>query len=151
MLHQSHAVEERRNARQLFGVPTIAELKGVIERSDVVQWHRRMFDEDYSFLKGRAADNLFKIKGPVVKAYVWLLMRQEELARSTRGGRAVKVTDRLPAASRGPPFGPTDKREHRHRMWGPRSRVAPEIPGPPLPHSGLKRALRPEWSNAGWY
>ena len=63
----------------------IAELKGVIERSDVVDWHRRLFDEDYTFMKDRVVDNLYKIKGPAVKAYVWLLMRQEELARNTKG------------------------------------------------------------------
>lgn len=63
----------------------IAELAGVIQRSELVEWHRRMFDDDHVFLKDRAADNLYKIKGPAVKAYVWLLMRQEELARSTRG------------------------------------------------------------------
>ena len=50
----------------------IAELAGVIQRSELVDWHRRMFDEDYAFLKDRAADNLFKIKSPAVKAYVWL-------------------------------------------------------------------------------
>jgi hypothetical protein len=65
----------------------IEELSGIIKRSEVVEWHRRMFDEDYVFLKDRAADNLYRIKGPAVKAYVWLLMRQEELARSTRGPR----------------------------------------------------------------
>ena len=44
-----------------------------------------MFDEDYTFMKDRVVDNLFKIKGPAVKAYVWLLMRQEELAKNTKG------------------------------------------------------------------
>jgi Mn-dependent DtxR family transcriptional regulator len=32
-------------------------------------------------------DNLYKINGPGVKGYVWLLIRQEELARSTIGPR----------------------------------------------------------------
>ena len=44
-----------------------------------------MFDDDYVFLKDRAADNLYKIKGPAVKAYLWLLIRQEELAKNTIG------------------------------------------------------------------
>jgi hypothetical protein len=63
----------------------MAELKGVIERSDVVEWHRRLFDDDYMFMKDRVVDNLFKIKGPAVKAHIWLLMRQEELAKNTKG------------------------------------------------------------------
>lgn len=70
----------------------IAELAGIIQGSELVEWHRRMFDDDYAFLKDRAADNLYKIKGPAVKAYVWLLIRQEELARSTRGPK-LEVSD----------------------------------------------------------
>jgi len=70
----------------------IAELAGVIQGSELVEWHRRMFDGHYAFLKDRAADNLYKIKGPAVKAYVWLLIRQEELARSTRGPK-LEVSD----------------------------------------------------------
>ncbi len=70
----------------------IAELAGTIQGSELVEWHRRMFDDDYAFLKDRAADNLYKIKGPAVKAYVWLLIRREELARSTRGPK-LEVSD----------------------------------------------------------
>jgi hypothetical protein len=73
------------NVRTQHVSALIAELAGVIQGSELVEWHRRMFDDDHVFLKDRAADNLYKIKRPAVKAYVWLLMRQEELARSTRG------------------------------------------------------------------
>ncbi|MFH0825203.1 MAG: hypothetical protein V2B18_20825 [Pseudomonadota bacterium] len=78
------SVRSRSSARAHVAA-LIAELTGVIQRSEQVEWHRRMFDEEHVFLKDRAADNLHNIKGPAVKAYVWLLMRQEELARSTRG------------------------------------------------------------------
>jgi hypothetical protein len=81
-----------KNVRTQHVTALIGELAGVIQRSDVVEWHRRMFDEDYTFLKDRAADNLFKIRSPAVKAYVWLLMRQEELAKSTRGPK-LEVSD----------------------------------------------------------
>ena len=70
----------------------IEEMSGIINRSDVVEWHRRMFDDDYAFIKDRVVDNLYKIKGPAAKAYLWLLMRQEELARSTRGPK-LSVSD----------------------------------------------------------
>jgi len=63
----------------------VADLARIIQRSELVEWHRRMFDDNYTFLKDRAADNLYKIKSPAVKAYVWLLIRQEELARNTKG------------------------------------------------------------------
>jgi hypothetical protein len=82
-----------KNVRTQHVTALIAELAGVIQRSELVEWHRRMFHDDYAFLKDRAADNLFKIKGPAVKAYVWLLMRQEELARSTRGPK-LEVSDK---------------------------------------------------------
>ncbi len=45
---------------------------------------RRRFDEDYAFMKDRVVDNLFKIKGPAVKAHVWVIIRQEELARNPK-------------------------------------------------------------------
>ena len=82
----------------------ITELVGVIQSPAVVEWHRRMFDEDYAFLKDRAADNLFKIESPAVKAYVWLLIRQEELERSTRGPK-LEVADSDLAKPLGVPSG----------------------------------------------
>ncbi|MFC1833793.1 hypothetical protein ACFL2Q_03540 [Thermodesulfobacteriota bacterium] len=85
-------LDRYRNIRNQHVTALIEELSGIIKKSEVVEWHRRMFDEDHVFLKDRAADNLYKIKGPAVKAYVWLLMRQEELARSTRGPK-MSVSD----------------------------------------------------------
>ena len=41
--------------------------------------------EGFSCLKHLAADNLHKIRGSALKAYLWLLIRQEELARNTKG------------------------------------------------------------------
>lgn len=88
----------------------IEELSGIIKRSEVVEWHRRLFDEDYAFMKDRVVDNLYKIKGPAAKAYLWLLMRQEELARSTKGqplsvsdselGKAIGVSKRTACSYR---------------------------------------------------
>jgi len=74
-----------KNVRIQHVTALIAELAGVIQSSELVEWRRPLFDADYAFLKEREADNLFKIKSPTFKAYVWLLIRQEELARSTRG------------------------------------------------------------------
>jgi hypothetical protein len=74
-----------KNVRTQHVKALIADLAGVIQGSNLVEWHRRMFDEDFAFLKDRAVDNLHKIKGPAVKSYVWLLIRQEELARNTKG------------------------------------------------------------------
>ncbi len=85
-------LDRYRNVRAQHVPALITELAGVIQRSEMIEWHRRMFDDDHVFLRDRAADNLFKIKGPAVKAYVWLLMRQEELARSTRGPN-LRVSD----------------------------------------------------------
>jgi len=78
-------LDRYKNVRTQHVNTLISELAGLIQRSELVEWHRRMFEQDYAFLKDRAADNLYKIKSPAVKAYVWLLIRQEELARSTRG------------------------------------------------------------------
>jgi hypothetical protein len=67
----------------------VKELSGrlhtLIMGSPLVEWHRRLFDEASAFLSDKAAANLYKISGPAAKAYIWLLIRQEELARDTRG------------------------------------------------------------------
>lgn len=62
----------------------IRKLRDLIRYSPEVEWHGRMFDDEYAFIWKGAAENLHKINGPAVKAYVWLLIRQEELARKTR-------------------------------------------------------------------
>ncbi|MFC1833868.1 hypothetical protein ACFL2Q_03925 [Thermodesulfobacteriota bacterium] len=63
----------------------IRRLHSLIKGSPWVEWHRRQFDDEHAFMADKAADNLYKINGPAVKAYAWLLIRQEESARSTRG------------------------------------------------------------------
>ncbi len=87
------SLDRYKNIRTQHVHALISELAGLIKQSEQVQWHRRMFDDDHVFLKDRAADNLYKIKGPAVKAYVWLLTRQEELARSTKGP-ALEISDK---------------------------------------------------------
>lgn len=67
-------------------------LDSLIRQSPWVEWHGRKFDEDYAFMADKAATNLYKINGPAVKAYIWLLIRQEELARNTRGPK-LSVSD----------------------------------------------------------
>lgn len=63
----------------------IGHLHALVIGSELVEWHRRQFDDNYAFLSDKTADNLYRINGPAVKAYVWLLIRQEEVARNTRG------------------------------------------------------------------
>jgi hypothetical protein len=70
----------------------IGRLDTLIKGSPWEEWHGRKFDESYAFLANKAAANLYRIKNPAVKAYVWLLIRQEELARNTRGPK-LSVTD----------------------------------------------------------
>jgi hypothetical protein len=85
-------LDRYKNIRTQHVHALISELAGIVKQSEQVLWHRRMFDDDHVFLKDRAADNLYKIKSPAVKAYAWLLIRQEELARSTKGP-ALNVSD----------------------------------------------------------
>lgn len=63
----------------------IRELSTLIKRSHFVPWHGRMFDDEFTFLSDKVVDNLYRIKSPAVKAYLWLLVRQEDEARNTRG------------------------------------------------------------------
>ena len=70
----------------------IGRLHALITRSPLVEWHRRQFDEDHAFISDKAAVNLYKVNGPAAKAYVWLLIRQEELSRNTRSPR-LSVSD----------------------------------------------------------
>jgi hypothetical protein len=77
-------MKEYANVRTHQVKELIGRLHGLITRSPLVEWHRRQFDEDHAFISDKAATNLYKINGPAAKAYVWLLTRQEELARNTR-------------------------------------------------------------------
>jgi hypothetical protein len=70
----------------------IAELSNLIRACPLVEWHGRLFDDDHAFLSNQVMDNLVKINSPAVKAYLWLLIRQEELARNTKGPK-LKVSD----------------------------------------------------------
>jgi hypothetical protein len=50
-----------------------------------------MFDEELTFLSQKLIGNLFRIKSAAAKAYLWLLIQQEETARNTKG--RFSVTD----------------------------------------------------------
>ncbi len=56
-----------------------------MERFDMVPWHSVLFEKERVFLSSKVMGNVCRIDGPAVKAYPWLLIRQEELARNTKG------------------------------------------------------------------
>jgi Mn-dependent DtxR family transcriptional regulator len=58
-----------------------------------------MFDEDHAFLSQKLIGNLYRIKSAAAKAYLWLLVVQEERARNTR--QSFEVTDSELAAALG--------------------------------------------------
>jgi hypothetical protein len=62
----------------------IREARELIESSEMAPWHARLFDEHRAFLSRKVIGNLYRINGPAVKAYLWLLIRQEESARNTK-------------------------------------------------------------------
>jgi hypothetical protein len=63
------------------------EARAIIERSEMVPWHSRLFEKERVFLSSKVLGNLYRIDGPAVKAYLWLLKRQEELAKNTKGSK----------------------------------------------------------------
>jgi hypothetical protein len=62
----------------------IREALQLVRGCQLVPWHGRMFDEERAFLSQKLIGNLFRIKSPAAKAYLWLLIVQEERARNTR-------------------------------------------------------------------
>lgn len=88
----SDLLKEYENMRTHQVKELIGRLHGLIKGSPFEEWHGRKFDDDHAFLSDKAADNLYRINSPAAKAYVWLLMRQEELARNTRGPK-LSVSD----------------------------------------------------------
>jgi hypothetical protein len=77
-------IDEYRTMRHQHVSDFISQAKSIIQSSAVLEWHRRMFDEEYCFLSMKVTGNLHKINSPSAKAYLWLLVRQEELARRTK-------------------------------------------------------------------
>jgi hypothetical protein len=71
----------------------------LVRSCQLVPWHGRMFDEEQAFLSQKLIGNLFQIKSPAAKAYLWLLIQQEEAARNTR--QLFEVTDSELAAALG--------------------------------------------------
>ena len=74
-----------RNMRIQHVEPFISELRTLINSCPVVPWHGRMFDDEFAYFSSKLKGNIYRIKGPGVKAYLWLLMHQEEQARNTHG------------------------------------------------------------------
>jgi hypothetical protein len=69
----------------------IREAAQLVRGCALVPWHGRMFDEDHAFLSQKLIGNLYRIKSPAAKGYLWLLIQQEESARNTK--RMFSVTD----------------------------------------------------------
>jgi len=55
----------------------------LIKGSQLVAWHGRLFNAEYAFLSKKVVGNLYRIKSPAAKAYLWLLIQQEETSRNT--------------------------------------------------------------------
>jgi hypothetical protein len=64
--------------------PFVEEAQQLIKSCAVVPWHRRLFEDDYAFMSNKIIENLFRIGGPAIRAYLWLLIHQEEEARHNR-------------------------------------------------------------------
>jgi hypothetical protein len=62
----------------------VQEARALIENSPYVPWHPRLFDKDKTFLSRKVIRNIYLIKSPAIKAYLWLLVKQEETARNTK-------------------------------------------------------------------
>ncbi len=90
----------------------IREAKDLIKASPLVPWHQRLFQEHRTFLSKKAIGNLYRINGPAVKAYLWLLIRQEETARNTRAVFRVSDAD----VARGLSISRTTAKEYRERL-----------------------------------
>jgi hypothetical protein len=89
-----------RSMRRQHVEPFISELRTLLNGCPVVPWHGRMFDDEHAFFSDKLVANIYRIKGPAVKAYLWLLMHQEEKARNTRGP-SMSVSDSELAAGLG--------------------------------------------------
>lgn len=61
----------------------VKEAHALVQGFSMVPWHSRLFNQDIAYFSHKVVGNLYRIKGPAIKAYLWLLIRQEELARQT--------------------------------------------------------------------
>jgi hypothetical protein len=89
----------------------IREAAQLIRGCPLVPWHGRMFEEERAFLSQKLIGNLFRIKSAAAKAYLWLLMVQEERARNTRESSGVTDSELGAALSVSLPTAGTYRRE----------------------------------------
>jgi hypothetical protein len=71
----------------------IREARELIEASPVLPWHQGLFDEHRAYLSRKVIGKLYRINAAAVKAYLWLLIQQEESARNTRAVFRVSDAD----------------------------------------------------------
>jgi len=82
-----------RNMRRQHMEAFLREVRELIRASPLTPWHQRLFDEHRAFFSKKVIGNLYRINSPAVKAYLWLLIRQEETARNTRAQFRVSDAD----------------------------------------------------------
>lgn len=73
-----------RNVRHQHVAALLKEAEDLIKGCSTVEWHGRLFDDDVAYLSRKVVGNIRRINGAAVKAYLWLLIRQEEAARNTK-------------------------------------------------------------------
>ena len=85
-------IHRHREFRHQYLNEFIRECRKLIQGSELVPWHPRLFHDDFAFLSRTIIDNLYLIKRPAIKAYLWLLLHQEEKARNVRDVE-IRVSD----------------------------------------------------------
>jgi hypothetical protein len=79
------------NVRHQHVATLLKEAVDLIWACPMVPWHGRLFHDGLAYLSRKVVGNLHRINDAAVKAYLWLLIRQEEEARNTK--TAFQVSD----------------------------------------------------------
>ncbi len=70
----------------------IGKMLTLLQTSEIVDWYPRKFSSEHAYLSLNLDSSIRTINSPAIKAHLWLLIRQEEIARDTRA--KFRITDR---------------------------------------------------------
>jgi hypothetical protein len=101
-------IERYPNMKHQHVKPFVEEAQKLFKGSEVVPWHRRLFEDDHAFLSNKVVKNLYAIGGPAIKRICGCsYIKKRKLVRIDGGWKSPTHSWPRPSESPGPRWGST--------------------------------------------